>query len=77
MDQQIFKDWFEIKFKPQAREHLRTKNLPEKAVLLLDNASFHPGRSVLRSADGNCLWIFWQLISRLLFNFWIKVSLLQ
>jgi len=53
MNQGIFQEWFEKKFISQVREHLKSKNLPERAILLLDNASAHPGESVLKSEDGN------------------------
>lgn len=52
MDQKIFQEWFEKIFVSQVRKHLKTKNLPEKAVLLIDNAPSHPGTSVLKSSDG-------------------------
>ncbi|XP_064421026.1 jerky protein homolog-like [Latimeria chalumnae] len=52
MDRSIFKDWFDKNFVPQVREHLTSKGLPKKAVLLLDNAPAHPNENVLRSNDG-------------------------
>lgn len=42
MDQQIFKEWFHKKFIPQVKEHLKSRNLPQKAMLLIDNAPSHP-----------------------------------
>ncbi|XP_071055090.1 jerky protein homolog-like [Onthophagus taurus] len=36
MNQQIFQEWFEKIFVPQVRKHLDLKNLPRKAVLLID-----------------------------------------
>lgn len=53
MDQQIFKEWFEKNFIPQVREHLKSQNIPQKAVLLIDNAPSHPGESVFKSENGN------------------------
>lgn len=53
MNQDIFKKWFEENFIPQVRQYLKSKNLPEKAVLLIDNAPSHPGENVLKSTDGN------------------------
>ena len=38
---------------PQVRDHLKSQGLPEKAVLLIDNAPSHPNESLLRSDDGN------------------------
>lgn len=52
MNQQIFQEWFEKIFVPQVRKHLDSKNLPMKAVLLIDNAPSHPNTSVLKSSDG-------------------------
>ncbi|XP_038611499.1 jerky protein homolog-like [Tachyglossus aculeatus] len=53
MERAIFKQWFDESFVPQVREHLRSLGLPEKAVLLLDNAPAHPNENVLKSDDGN------------------------
>lgn len=52
MNQQIFQEWFEKIFVPQVRKHLDSKKLPQKAVLLIDNAPSHPIASVLKSSDG-------------------------
>jgi hypothetical protein len=32
MNQEIFKEWFEKKFIPQVREHLKSQNLTHKNV---------------------------------------------
>ncbi|XP_028933999.1 jerky protein homolog-like [Ornithorhynchus anatinus] len=53
MDCSIFKEWFDKKFVPQVREHLRSKGLPERAVLLLDYAPSKPNEGLLKSEDGN------------------------
>uniref|UniRef100_A0A1B6D940 DDE-1 domain-containing protein n=1 Tax=Clastoptera arizonana TaxID=38151 RepID=A0A1B6D940_9HEMI len=53
MDQQIFKEWFEKKCIPEVKEHLRSKNLPRKTILLIGNAPSQPGENVLRSESGN------------------------
>ena len=52
MDLSIFRQWFDKIFVPEVREHLRSKGLQEKAVLLLDNSPTHPNENVLRSDDG-------------------------
>ncbi|XP_069852903.1 jerky protein homolog-like [Dipodomys merriami] len=52
MDLSIFRQWFDKIFVPQVREHLRSKGLQEKAVLLLGNSPTHPNENVLRSEDG-------------------------
>uniref|UniRef100_A0A8C8T197 Uncharacterized protein n=1 Tax=Pelusios castaneus TaxID=367368 RepID=A0A8C8T197_9SAUR len=52
MNREIFKDWFFKHFVPAVRDHLRSKNLPQRAVLLLDNAPSHPNENVLKTSDG-------------------------
>lgn len=52
MTQAIFEQWFFDDFVPSVRAFLRSKNLPEKAVLFLDNAPAHPEASRLASSDG-------------------------
>lgn len=58
MDQSIFKQWFDKVFVVEVRKHLKAKNLPEKAVLLIDNAPSHPSTSVLKSTDGKFFAMF-------------------
>uniref|UniRef100_A0A0K0EBY7 HTH CENPB-type domain-containing protein n=1 Tax=Strongyloides stercoralis TaxID=6248 RepID=A0A0K0EBY7_STRER len=41
-----------IKWVPEVKEFLKSKELPQKAVLLLDNASSHPTESILKTSDG-------------------------
>lgn len=53
MNQTIFKQWFDQHFVPQVREFLKSKSLPLKAVLVLDNAPSHPNEMCLKSDDGN------------------------
>ncbi|XP_028659097.1 jerky protein homolog-like [Erpetoichthys calabaricus] len=48
MNREIFKDWFFKHFVPAVRDHL---NLPQRAVLLLDNAPSHPIENVLKTSD--------------------------
>lgn len=52
MTRDIFSEWFHKKFCPQVREFMKSKGLPQKAVLLLDNAPSHPDESFLKSDDG-------------------------
>lgn len=56
MTQVIFTDWFKTKFVPYVRNDLESKNLPPKAVLVLDNAPSHPEN--LQSDDGNIFCYF-------------------
>ncbi|XP_071107261.1 jerky protein homolog-like [Haliotis cracherodii] len=52
MTAKIFEDWFFHKFVPAVPDHLRSRNLEEKAILLLDNCPAHPPASTLQSHDG-------------------------
>jgi hypothetical protein len=47
----FFCDWFRKKIIPSVRQHLKLLDLPQKAVLLLDNASSHPNEDILKSED--------------------------
>ncbi|XP_055308293.1 jerky protein homolog-like, partial [Sitodiplosis mosellana] len=58
MEQEIFAEWFKKVFIPLVRQELKSKNLPPKAVLLLDNAPTHPEAGSLQSDDGNIKCIF-------------------
>lgn len=42
MNQTIFTNWFHTIFVPQVKVHLVEKQLPQKALLLMDNAPTHP-----------------------------------
>ncbi|KAL4135498.1 hypothetical protein QTP88_007104 [Uroleucon formosanum] len=57
MDQTIFFDWFHKVFVPQVKVHLAEKQLPQKALLLMDNAPTHPSGE-LKSDDGNITCLF-------------------
>ena len=46
-----FKRWFDRCFVPEVTEYLESQGLPNKVILLLDNATGHPGD--LSSADLN------------------------
>lgn len=52
MNKDIFYDWFHNKFCPSVRQFLKSSGLPQKAVLLLDNAPSHPDEMLLKSDDG-------------------------
>lgn len=57
MSQIIFSDWFHKKFVPQVKAHLAEKKLPQKALLLMDNAPTHPTGEI-KSDDGNITCFF-------------------
>ena len=49
MNSSIFSDWFINIFVPSVKKYLHDKNLPVKAILLLDNAPSHPSTDVHRA----------------------------
>lgn len=57
MTQSIFSDWFKNVFVPFVQQDLKSKNLPPKAILILDNAPAHP-EAGLQSDDGNITCYF-------------------
>jgi hypothetical protein len=52
MTASLFEEWFFQFFVPDVKKHLRRQNLPEKAILLLDNCAAHPQGDVLQTTDG-------------------------
>ncbi|XP_050313664.1 jerky protein homolog-like [Anthonomus grandis grandis] len=42
MNSDLLKEWFNLEFVPRVKKHLKSVNLPIKAVLVLDNAPTHP-----------------------------------
>ena len=59
MDSSIFNKWFFEKFIPKCRVGLRELGVPQRALLLLDNAPSHPDVEMLSSDDGqiSCLFL--------------------
>lgn len=49
MNSDLFKNWFLNYFVPSVKKYLKDKMLPEKAMLLIDNAPTHPEEAVLKS----------------------------
>jgi hypothetical protein len=54
----IFKDWFHHHFIKEVKRFLITKNLPQRAVLIIDNASSHASEEDLNSKDANFIIMF-------------------
>lgn len=54
----LFQEWFFNSFIPEVKKHLASKNLPLKAILLLDNATPHGNTETLKSEDGNFFVFF-------------------
>lgn len=57
MNQSIFIEWFQQVFVPAVQTHLKSLDLPPKAILFLDNAPAHP-EETLKSHDGNIICRF-------------------
>lgn len=53
---EIFREWFHTEFVPSVRQKLREINLPQKAILILDNAPGHPENLV---SDDNQIWVMY------------------
>lgn len=51
MNRQIFLDWFHNEIVSSVRNHLQSINLPQRAILLLDNCPGHPAAEELVSDD--------------------------
>jgi hypothetical protein len=51
--QRTFCDWLRKKLIPSVRQHLKSLDLLQKAVLFLHNAPSHPNEDFLKSEDGN------------------------
>jgi hypothetical protein len=58
MTSSLFKDWFHNCFDKNEQRFQRSKNLPQKALLLVDNASSHGSEEKLVSNDGNVMTMF-------------------
>jgi hypothetical protein len=59
MDATLFREWFHEEFVPAVSRHLKSRNLPEKALLVLDNAQSHPNESELKKKKGNIKAVFY------------------
>lgn len=51
MNKELFKEWFEKQFVPAVTHFNKTNNLPNRALLLLDNAPSHPDVSELTNGE--------------------------
>lgn len=57
MDKNIFKKWFFESFVPETKKYLKGKNLPPKALLILDNAGSHPNEEELKCGEIRALFL--------------------
>jgi len=51
MSAAIFEKWFKTEFVPEVKKFLKSKNLPEKALLIVDNARCHPQKLSVRGIE--------------------------
>ncbi|XP_065834220.1 jerky protein homolog-like [Oscarella lobularis] len=58
MTREIFGNWFNRCFVPSVKEALEQMGIEQKAVLIVDNCSAHPGVEELTSADGKIVTKF-------------------
>ncbi|XP_036339760.1 jerky protein homolog-like [Rhagoletis pomonella] len=58
MTSTIFKERFHESFVPQVELFLKEKNLPIKALLLIDNAPSHPNEAELATENGRIFAMF-------------------
>lgn len=58
MDQEIFQKWFHENFVPSVQLELRSKGLPESAILFIDQSSSHPSEELLKSQDNQIFCYF-------------------
>lgn len=57
MSEAIFKEWFFQQFVPEVEKFLKKKNLPRKALLILDNATTHPDVQYLQDKDIKAMFL--------------------
>ena len=57
MECRTFEEWFATKFCPTVKTYLGSQGLPQKALLLVDNAAYHSDCS-FASSDNNIVTIF-------------------
>ncbi|GAB0086706.1 LOW QUALITY PROTEIN: jerky protein homolog-like [Sergentomyia squamirostris] len=57
MTKGLFRDWYFTDFVPQVKDYLESQGLPEKALLLLDNAPVHPPAEELVSGGIRVMYL--------------------
>uniref|UniRef100_A0A1B6M052 DDE-1 domain-containing protein n=1 Tax=Graphocephala atropunctata TaxID=36148 RepID=A0A1B6M052_9HEMI len=57
MDSALFKEWFFDQFVPAVTKHLEDKNLPKRAILVLDNATSHPSEEELKKGEIKAIFL--------------------
>lgn len=57
MNQKIFIDWFQNVFVVQVKKYLKSQNLPEKALLIMDNAPSHPLNELDMDENIKCVFL--------------------
>ncbi|GFX90080.1 jerky protein homolog-like [Trichonephila clavipes] len=51
MNAMLFKEWFHDQFAPAVKKFNKENDLPQRAILLIDNAPSHPGTEELSSGE--------------------------
>lgn len=57
MNGTLFKEWFIDSFVLGVKKYLKSKNLPPRAILLLDNSPSHPSESELQEGDIKAIFL--------------------
>lgn len=57
MSEHIFNEWFNKQFVPEVEKHLQSKNLPRKALLILDNATTHPSVDIIKDGEIKAMFL--------------------
>ncbi|XP_046686593.1 jerky protein homolog-like [Homalodisca vitripennis] len=57
MSESIFNEWFHKQFVPEIKKHLKSQNLPMKALLILDNATTHPAVDVIQDGEIKAMFL--------------------
>ncbi|GFV54804.1 jerky protein homolog-like [Trichonephila clavipes] len=57
MNAMLFKEWFHDQFVPAVRKFNKENDLPQRAILLIDNAPSHPGTEELSSDEIKAIFL--------------------
>ena len=57
MDSFLFQDWFDTEFVPTVKTFIKSKNLSEKVILVLDNAATHPSSDFLKHKEMKAMFL--------------------
>ncbi|GFT72981.1 jerky protein homolog-like [Trichonephila clavipes] len=57
MNAMLFKEWFHDQFVPAVKKFNKENDLPQRAILLIDNAPSHPGTEELSSGEIKAIFL--------------------